>query len=294
MIWLPATRRARFCWILTLISPALQAQSTPPEAYEDPARQVHWAVGAFFGTGWYQVDENRSVYILRIPPRQTLRKAGFAEDGSRRLGIELQYPVSLGLSKLDGVPDFIEFENYSTISFTPGVQVEIPINQRWSLRPYAHLGYGWEARSHDDAWIWYGGVKSRYRLGESRYRWSLLNGLYYAGYKPQYEDRGQYGAFMTGIEFSQPLASIRNQDDPVQLNWHLTYTWYYDRLNFHVDPDRVESFRDQWEIGIAFARRDRPIRIWFLNLEHVGLAYRFSSDNDFSAITVNFRSPFTY
>lgn len=278
---------------LALAAPALQAQAVSPTGSEPP-KQVHWAVGAFFGTGWYRVDDNRSVYVLRIPPRQTLSRASLDEDGNRQLGIEIQYPVSLGLNKLDEIPDFVEFDNYSTISFTPGVQVEVPINRRWSLRPYAYLGYGWESETQEGAMIWYGGVKSRYLFSDSRYRWSLLNGLYYAGYKPQYEDRGQYGAFMTGIEFSQPLASITNQDDPVQLNWHLTYTWYYDRLNFHVDPERMESFRDQWEVGIAFARRDRPVRIWFLNLEHVGLAYRFSSDNDFSAITVNFRSPFTY
>lgn len=293
MRFLPTVSRARVCCLLALVAPVLQAQSEPPEAYE-PARQVHWAVGAFFGTGWYRVDENRSVYILRIPPRQTVRRAGFAEDGSRRLGIEVQYPLSLGLSKLDGIPDFIEFENYSTISFTPGVQVEIPINQRWSLRPYAHLGYGREIRSQEGAWIWYGGLKSRLRLGESRYRWSLLNGLYYAGYKPQYKHRGEYGAFMTGVEFSQPLGSMTFQDDRLQLNWHLTYNWFFDQLNFHVDPERAESIRDQWEVGIALAKRDRPIRIWFIDFEHVGLAYRFSSDRNLSAITLNLRSPFTY
>ena len=43
----------------------------------EPIRQVHWAMGAFFGTGWYQVDDNRSVFVFRIPPRQTIRKSGF-------------------------------------------------------------------------------------------------------------------------------------------------------------------------------------------------------------------------
>lgn len=63
---------------------------------------------------------------------------------------------------------------------------------------------------------------------------------------------------------------------------------------FHVDPDRRESIRYQWEVGIALAKRDRPIRIWFLDFEHIGLAYRFSSDRNLSAITLNLRSPFTH
>jgi hypothetical protein len=64
-------------------------------------------------------------------------------------------------------------------------------------------------------------------------------------------------------------------------------------LNFHVDEERVESFRDQWEVGIAVGKRGRPINVWFMSFEHIGLAYRFSSDANFNAITVNFRSPFT-
>ena len=285
-------RRVLNLLMLILAAPLLQAEVVPP-AGSEPPRQVHWAVGAFFGTGWYQVDDNRSVYVLRLQPRQTLRKAALDEDDNRRLGIEVQYPVSLGLNKLDEVPDFIEFDNYATISFTPGVELEIPVDPKWSLRPYAHIGYGWESETRDSAWIWYGGVKSRYRLGEGRVRWSLLNGLSYAGYKPQYENRGLYGSLMTGLEFSQPLRTAPLDDDPWYLNWHLTYNWYFDRLNFHLDPGHVESLRDQWELGLALAKRDRPINVWFMHFEQIGLAYRWSSDANFNAITVNFRSPFT-
>jgi hypothetical protein len=287
------SRRCRLLGALLLIPAWAGLQAAELPAGAEPPRQVHWAVGAFFGTGWYRVDENRSVYILRIPPRQTLRTAALEEDGTRRLGVEIHYPLSLGLNKLEDVPDFIEFDNYGTISFTPGIEAEVPINPRWSLRPYAHLGYGWESETQDGAWIWYGGIKSRYRLGQGRFQWSLLNGLYYAGYKPQFDNRGQYGSFMTGVEFSQPLGTLMLDGDPLYFNGHLTYNWFFDRLNFHVDEERVESFRDQWEVGIAVGKRGRPINVWFMSFEHIGLAYRFSSDANFNAITVNFRSPFT-
>ena len=62
---------------------------------EDPARQVHWAMGAFFGTGWYQVDDNRNMYIFRIPPRQTLRESSIDEKGKRKLGIEIHVSAYL-------------------------------------------------------------------------------------------------------------------------------------------------------------------------------------------------------
>ena len=149
--------------LLPLSLPAHSAEAVTTA--EDPARQVHWAMGAFFGTGWYRVDNNRNVYILRVPPSQTLRESSMNANGERTLGIEIQYPVSFGVHNLDALDDFLDFDNYATVSFTPGIQVEIPVTEKWYLRPYANLGWGTETKSSDSAWIFYGGVKSRYRLG---------------------------------------------------------------------------------------------------------------------------------
>jgi len=277
--------------LLILCAEGLWAQSLPRQ--QEPARQVHWAVGAFFGTGWYQVDDNRTVYVLRVQPRQPLRNSSLDQEGKRLLGVEILYPVSIGLSKLDGVPDFIEFDNYATLSFTPGVLLEIPVNARWWLRPFVHLGYGWEAESQEGAVIGYGGIRSRYRLVDSRYRWSLLGGIYYAGYKPEYEDRGQYGALMAGLEFNQPLRRAGVDGNGLDLNWDLSYNWYFDRLDFHTDAGNFASFSDQWELGVSIGRRDQKLKIGFMSFEQIGLAFRWSSDGNFNAITVNFRSPFT-
>lgn len=287
------------CRVMALSMVGALICASPAEAQrqainEEPARQVHWAMGAFFGTGWYQVDANRSVFIFRIPPRQTVRESGFDEDGKRKLGVEIQYPLSIGLHNLDDIPDFIEFENYGTVSFTPGVQVEIPVTPKWYLRPYAHIGYGYETENSDSAWIYYGGIKSRYRLSKGRVNWSLLNGLNYAGYKPQFESRGEYGSFMTGLEVNQPLAKLELGGDPVWLNWHITYSYLFDRLNFHVDEENVESIKDQWEIGLALGKGNKKMKLWFISFEHVGLAYKFSSSGKFQAISINLRSPFTY
>ena len=277
---------------LAVIPAELQAQAVPYD--QEPVRQVHWAMGAFFGTGWYQVDQNRSVFVFRIPPRQTIRESGFDENGKRKLGIEIQYPLTFGLHKLDDIPDFIDFDNYGTVSFTPGVQLEIPVNQRWSLRPYAHIGAGYENESKEWAGIWYGGLKSRYVLGENnKLRWSLLNAVYYAGYKPEFKSRGRYGSAMAGLEFNQPLGGLEFGGEPLRLNWHVTYNYLFDKLNFHIEDGRSESIQDQWEIGLALGNNSNRMKIWFMTFEHIGLSYKTSSNGQYKAISVNLRSPFT-
>ena len=260
---------------------------------EDPARQVHWAMGAFFGTGWYQVENNRNVYILRVPPSQSLRESSINADGERTLGIDLQYPVSFGVSSLDALDDFLDFDNYATVSFTPGVQVEIPMTQKWYLRPYVNLGWGTELNSSDSAWIFYGGIKSRYRLGGEQVDWSLLNSLNYAGYNPDVGSSGKYGSFMTGLEFDHPLKELTLGGDDLWLNWHVTYSYLFDDINFYVADGQTGTVSDQWELGLALGKGRKNMKFWFLKFEHVGLSFKTSSNGVYKAISANMSSPFT-
>lgn len=291
----PGSKRLIECLLLMVLVllPHAAFSAEAVSAAEDPARQVHWAMGAFFGTGWYRVNNNRNVYILRVPPSQTLRESSINADAERTLGIEIQYPVSFGVHNLDALDDFLDFDNYATVSFTPGVQVEIPVTQQWYLRPYANLGWGTEIQSTDSAWIFYGGIKSRYRLGGDQVDWSLLNSLNYAGYNPDVGSSGKYGSFMTGVEFDHPLTGLSLGGDDLWLNWHVTYNYMFDELNFYVEDSRIESIRDQWELGLALGKGHKKLKFWFLKFEHVGLSFKTSSNGVYKAISVNMRSPFT-
>jgi len=290
----PAAALLALIFLLFVLCAEVLAKDADKQGDEDPARQVHWAMGAFFGTGWYRVDDNRSVYIFRVPPRQTLRESAFSADGQRTLGLEIQYPLSFGLEKLDDVYDFTDFDNYSTVSFTPGVQVEIPVTEKWYLRPYANLGWGTEVKTGDSAWIYYGGLKSRYQPGGGESNWSLLNAVNYAGYNPEYGKRGRYGSFMTGFEFDHPLKGMTLGYDEAWLNWHITYNYLFDKINFHVEENVVESVNDQWELGVALGKGNKKMKLWFLSFEHVGLSFKWSSNGVYKAISLNMSSPFTY
>ena len=95
--------------------------SAPPPSAKATFEPVHWAYSAFFGTGWYHKQDARSVFVLRLPPRQVLRTSKITENGERKLGVEIRYPLSMGFYDVKDLGGIIEDDNFSTVSFVPGV-----------------------------------------------------------------------------------------------------------------------------------------------------------------------------
>ena len=261
---------------------------------EEMADTSFWAFSAFFGSGWYRISDNRSVLVLRAQPRQTLRAASFDEVGGRTVGIEISYPLTAGLHNIEGVedlPDLADFANFGTISLTPGIQFEIPVNADWTLRALAHAGWGTETSSGNSAWITYGGVKSRYTPPGSSLDWSLLSALKVAAYWPDSGPSQRIWSSEVGAEWRQPIRWQPHGQD-LSLNWHLNYRWLMDDIDFSLSRADRLSIGDQWEFGLALGRPGQPWRLGFVDFEHIGLAYSRSSDGDYRAITLNLSSLF--
>lgn len=265
-----------------------------PVTQKDPNFEpVHWAYSSFFGTGWYKIQDNRSVFVLRIPPRQTLRRSSISDSGERKLGIEIKYPLTVGLHDIDDLDDIIETDNFGTASFAPGIVLEIPINQRWHLRPFAHIGWGKEFETDESAWIYSAGIKSRYTFLEKKYEWSLLGGLYYAGYTPDPGRSDHLAVAQLGVELRQPLSKATLLGQPVDLHWNVMYSFLGHELHFNLPDGRFDPIQDQFEVGLAMSLRDGPYKFWLFNIHRLGLGYQFSSNGGFNAITFSMRSWFT-
>jgi hypothetical protein len=253
---------------------------------------VHWAYSSFFGSGWYKVDDARSVFVMRAPIRQTLRKSSLDRTGSKKLGIEIRYPVTVGLHDIEDLGGIIDNDNFATVTFTPGVELEIPINKRWYLRTLAHVGWGSDLSHDDSAWIYYAGIKSRYVFPSKKYQWSLLNSLHYAGFTPD-EGRSDYLAVaQIGVELLQPLSKATIHGEPVDLHWTFMYSFLGNELHFNLPDGTFDPIQDQMELGLQMSFRNRPFKIWFLDVHRIGLGYQFSPDGQFTAITFNMNSWF--
>lgn len=255
---------------------------------------MHWAYSAYFGTGWYSVSGDRDVYVVRMTARWDLADPVLDADGDRSVGIYFKAPVSVGLDDFDydDILGAAEVDNVSFLSVNPGVDVEVPINSKWSLRPYASIGYGHAIGSGEAAWSYWGGVKSRVALHSGKLNWRLLNQVGFVGYTPNKGPSDGFWPVMAGFELDYAVGAARDDGDQFQMHWHATYTVFGDDLEFSGNPTVDQSITDQWEFGAAIARRDSPIRIWFLHFDRLGLGYRTSSNGDLKGITFVFRSMF--
>ena len=272
----------------TLLLPAAAvAQETPPAS-------VHWAYSAYFGTGWYRVSGDRDVFVVRMTPRWTWSEPSLDGPGKRKIGLYFKTPVSVGLDRFDydDVLGAAELDNVSFLSVNPGIDIEIPINDIWSLRPYASVGYGQELDGSDSAWTYWAGVKSRVSFQSGKLNWRLLNQVGFVGYTPNEGPDDTIWPVMAGLEFDYPLGKPRDDGDQLLLHWYGTYTLFGNDLEFTGNPTVDTEITDQWEIGAAIGRRDSRIPIWFLNFDMLGLGYRTSSNGDLKGITFVFRSMF--
>jgi hypothetical protein len=263
-------------------------------AQEQPPATVHWAYSAYFGTGWYRVSGDRDVFVVRMTPRWSWSEPSLDEDGKRSVGLFFKSPVSVGLDSFnyDDVLGAVDVDNVSFLSVNPGIDIEIPVTRIWSLRPYASVGYGTAFDGSDSAWTYWAGLKSRVSFESGRLNWHLLNQAGFVGYTPKEGLEDTIWPVMAGLEFDYPVGAPTPDGDQLLLHWRVAYTVFGGDLDFTGNPTGSQDIGDQWEAGLAIARRDSRIPIWFLDFDMLGLGYRASSNGELKGVTFLFRSMF--
>lgn len=263
------------------------AQETVRNEQPEPA---HWAFASVVGTGWYELEGGRSAFILTARPRHIIRETEFAKDGERNVGFYINYDAAIGLYNIDNIPEIVDSENFSTVSFTPGIGFEFPVNPDWYLRGYANAGWGTSIGDGTSAWIYYSGVKSRYQFGGADRNWLLLNGLYFAGFNPDGGHTESVSGLYTGFEFSHGVSA--SPESNYRLHWQLGYTLIKDQVRVAVQNQNPQSIGNTAELGVAVSRPGRPFALWFMEFERLGFTYVLDSRGNFDALMLNFTSWF--
>ncbi|HLU06705.1 MAG TPA: hypothetical protein VKZ91_09135 [Woeseiaceae bacterium] len=280
---------SRLLSALTILAlPALAA------AQEEDLSTIPWAYSTYFGTGWYKVGEDRDAFAIRYAPRKPLREAVLHEDGSRTIGIELRLPFTVGLDHfpLDDLQGSVDPANLANISVTPSIYFDIPMNERWTLRPFVAAGWGTVLNGDESAWTYWTGLRSRLAFNVGKVNAALLNSIGFVGYTPNVGSSTNFWPVQTAVEMATPLGNWQLDERQVLLHWHFGYTYFTDDLDIVRRDLTTEPISDQWELGLAVSKVDAQIEIWRFKFDRVGLAYRFSSDGKLQGVGFVFRSLF--
>jgi len=263
-------------------------------AQEAGSSSVHWAYSSYFGSGWYRVSGDRDVFVLRMTPRWDLSDADFAEDGTRTNGVELSFPITVGLDNidLDDIAGTADPDNLASLSVTPGIAITIPLSERWALRPFASVGWGTLLNDSESAWTYWSGIKSRYTFQNGKLNWALINSVTYVGYSPSDGSSDDFWPLVAALEFDYPIGNKQRDDESLFVSWHGMYTSFENDLDLVLQDGSTLPITDQWEFGLSLRKKEKPIRIWWFNFDRLGLAYRFSSSGDLKGISFVFRSIF--
>lgn len=268
-------------------------------AAADAPAPIPWAYGAYFGTGVYQIDDGETSYIFRVTPSWRIRESSLDEQGHRKIGWRLRVPIALGLHEFDtsALAAAVKLDNVSTITAVPGVEFDIPMTRRWSLRPFGSFGWGTQIGGDSSAWVYWAGVKSKLTFSADGFDWAIVNSLTYSGYTDDKSVAGKHASsrvlpLLTAFEFDRPIDK-KIGGEPVHLYWTMGYTDYLaNEPLFLASVVNSAHIDDEWEIGMAFGRGKEPLKLWRLRWDRVGIAYRFSSDHRFQGISLSFSSIF--
>jgi hypothetical protein len=235
---------------------------------------INWAYAAAFGTGVYRVRDDVDVFVLSIQPSWTKELNWKRYFGDRPMFLELRFPITFGVHNynIGGIVDEFLALKFRQVSFAPGAFLELPMSQRWALRPYAHLGWGTKTSGEkNSAWIYWGGIQSRLDFG-------LMNGLTVYGFTPKNGASQDFSEILTGLECDIPLGKLQWQDEPLFFKTHIVNRYYLDHLNFLYDLNKPPDLSWQWEFGISLGKKKSKIKLWFFQFERIGIAYSYARD----------------
>jgi len=277
-----------------LLATIVFAVAARADAQLEDVSTIHWAYSTYFGTGWYQIGEDRDAFAIRFALRKPLRKASLNEDGSRTIGMELRFPITLGLDHfpLDDIEGSLDPDNLANISVTPSIYFDLPMNERWMLRPFVAAGWGTVLNGDESAWTYWTGLRSRFRFKTGNVESALINSIGFVGYTPSTGPSTNFWPITTVVEMAAPLGNLRLDGRQLVLHWHAGYTFFRDDLDIVRRDLTTEQISDQWELGLAVSKVDERIRVWRFSFDRVGLAYRFSSDGELKGLGLQFRSLF--
>jgi hypothetical protein len=223
----------------------------------------------------------RSVKVYRLPLGYTVR-----DLDDDRWGLRITFPLSFGAHEVDAIIDGGKVSDaLNTVSVIPGVEFQVPVRERWLLKPFAELGIGSELTgSGGTELLSSGGLKCLGVYPGRPLRWMFGGAVRYNGSSVD-AVRGAFGSLEFAADAQTRLGfSLGNK---VAMGGLYGMARYYSGLDIEIGPTGLRSVDEQYEAGISFST-DPVIRLWKVRLPWIAIGYRFGDGIDAYKISLSF------
>ena len=138
-----------FCAV-ALISAAANVDINSAQASDAPDELLNYSFGVWLGSGIYKVTgADKRFAVLRVPFSYTFREAQYDKERYRdRLGFKLLFPAVVALQE-ETDTNF----TFGAAALVPGLEVQVPVNKYWTLKPFGQFGAGKDTAGGDVKYI---------------------------------------------------------------------------------------------------------------------------------------------
>ena len=288
---MPVRREYRPCFML-LVLVVLLLQAHPAASQDSSAPTVHWAYASYFGTGWYKINGEQSAFVAHFSPTWLSGHAEPLDVAGREAEYRIRVPFTVGVTRLDigDVSGILDPNNFSTASMGLSADIDVPLTQRLAIRPNIELGYGTVIGESADAFTYSVDIRGRYRFDPGKLEWAVIGAAGIVAYDTDVAADDSFTYVSLGAEFAYPVRWFSSEDSQTLLYWHVAYTDFLNRMRTQTYAGDYANTTNYWQAGFAFGKKGRPIKVWFLELDRLGLAYDISPSGDLRGVNLVLRS----
>src|SRR5882672_674511 len=234
---------------------------------------VNYAYATQLGSGVYDIS-GRTLQIYRLPFGYT-----FTQPSGKRPGVRLTLPLTFGFVDFEprdvissGLP-----ENFDSLSFVPGVELDFALTPQWHLLPFAQAGRAWDRGGDGDATVYSLGA---HLAGSASQPWLDLRfdvGATYAVADPRGQARSDdLVVLQTGVEGRHSLG-LNIAGHPLDWGVYLLGEAFLNRADEPLDQAAEQASPYQFETGVTIGPRSR-MTVWKIPVPRLGIGYRFGRE----------------
>ena len=281
------SKKIKFIGVLSAIAFIVTAWKIPVRASDSPDELLNYSFAVWVGSGLYKVDgADKQFAVLRVPLSYTFRRAQYdKEKFFDRLGFKLLLPVVLGAQE-ETSTNF----TFGAGAFVPGLEVQIPVNEYWTLKPFGQFGAGKDTAGGNVKYIYGAGARSLIRFPWKKFKLGIGNSLISAEDRNTKKDETSgFSMAEAGLDVTHPIG-LRFGDQELEAGVFFVYSHLFNRADFQEDEGDSKRLRRLYNVGLTLGTAE-SVSIWKFKLNRVGMNYRWGNAG-FRGIGFNLGFPF--